>query len=79
MNSTYMHRKQYVQYLEVQDLEIGSPAYVRPVDHPSNLVSNTMWAHTTPVEMIIRDQDGQVIKFLTRNTVYSLIKKKVVQ
>jgi hypothetical protein len=44
---------------------VGMPAYVFPVDHPSDLVSNTTWSLTSPVVRI--GLDGE---FETEHTVY---------
>ena len=48
-------------------LEIGQRTYVRPVDHPSGLVSNTKLVCTSHVVKIDYDIPG---RFETENTVY---------
>lgn len=46
-------------------IELGMPARVLPIDHPSDRVSNTDWVRTSLVERI-----GENGEFETRNTVY---------
>jgi hypothetical protein len=46
------------------EIKVGERAWVRPLDHPSPLVSNTTWALTSPV--ISTNDKG----FETRNTIY---------
>ena len=60
--------KPIVKYVgPTTQLEIGKPTYVRPVDHPSDLVSNTTLARTSYVVKIDYDNPG---RFETENTVY---------
>ena len=47
------------------ELEVGQPAYVHPIDHPSELVSNTKLVKTSLVTEIHKDGT-----FRTENTLY---------
>lgn len=52
---------------------VGQSAMVRPVDHPSPLVSNKTYAKTSPVVMV--DYDSGV--FETENTRYVPVAEEV--
>lgn len=47
-------------------IEVGKHAFVRPLDHPSDLVSNTKEVVTS--EVVFYDPESQI--FETRNTIY---------
>jgi hypothetical protein len=58
--------KQIVHYEELaSDIQVGYPAMVYPIDHPSEYVSNKQWAMTSPVVEI-----GDCGTFWTQNTEY---------
>jgi len=58
--------KKIVHYRALaSDIRFGAPVLLYPIDHPSDLVSNTKMARTSPVELI--EEDGV---FETRNTRY---------
>jgi hypothetical protein len=59
-----MSGKPIVLYESPRRIEVGLPAIVRPIDHPSDLVSNDMHVLTSPVIVLI---DGG---FETENTIY---------
>lgn len=56
--------KPVVRYEAAYNVEVDRQAFVRPVDHPSDLVSNMTWAQTSPVVKV----DGDT--FETENTRY---------
>ena len=65
--------KQQVRFIRaVRPITVGMPAFVDPVDHPSDLVSNTTTVITSPVVGILDMTDGIVTRFETANTVYTL-------
>lgn len=49
--------------------KVGYPALIYPTDHPSNWVSNTQLARTSPVVRV-----GQKGEFETMNTLYRPVK-----
>ena len=53
-----------------QHISVGAPAVVWPTNHPSLLVSNTTYCHTSVVQRL--DADGE---FETANTIYRPIKE----
>lgn len=60
-------RKPVVKYRPSKSdvIMVGHPAYIHPVNHTSNLVSNTKFVFTSTV--VERFSDGQ---FETKNTLY---------
>lgn len=61
--------KPKVRYADVGFVAPGFSATVRPLDHPSDLVSNKTWVRTTPVQKILyHSSNGPV--FETLNTIY---------
>ncbi len=62
--------KPIVKYSELQSsIAIGQRVFVKPVDHPSYLVSNTKWALTSMVQSFISNGKG-IESFETENTRY---------
>jgi len=62
--------KPVVHFKEIgASIAIGSRAFVIPIDHPSDLVSNTTWVLTTPVQSFVSDGKG-IVSFETLNTRY---------
>jgi len=57
-----------VQYIDVGNLQVGEPALVLPLDHPSPLVNNRGWALTSNVVSITPGANGPT--FTTQNTEY---------
>lgn len=60
--------KQTVKYIDLAFCIIGFPATVVPLNHPSDLVSNRVWATTSTVQSITWTPNGPV--FETLNTIY---------
>lgn len=61
--------KPKVRYADVGFVTPGFSATVLPLDHPSDTVSNTTWARTSPVQKILyQSSNGPV--FETLNTIY---------
>lgn len=62
--------KQIVQYIKSPQniIKVGSRAFIKPINHPSDLVSNTTFVLTSTVRQIF---DGG---FETRNTIYEELK-----
>ncbi len=70
--------KKRVHYKAVTGVNVGDCAFVLPVDHPSDAVSNTKWALTSRVISATWDMvagpdgfgDDDLVEFETMNTVY---------
>lgn len=61
--------KPKVRYIDVGFVTVGDSALVLPLDHPSDTVSNTTWARTSPVQKILYQASNGPV-FETLNTVY---------
>jgi len=62
--------KPSVAFSEILTCEVGYPAFCKPLDHPSSLVSNTKYVRTSPVVSKIVDGLDRVVEFETLNTKY---------
>lgn len=58
-----------VRYIDLAYLELGEPAIVMCLDHPSRHVSPKHWARTSPVKSI-QYRSKYVVEFWTHNTHY---------
>jgi hypothetical protein len=71
MDLPFSQSKKVVRFTDVGwPITVGRPAFIRPLDHPSNLVSNTKMVLTTNVEQVITVVDGEITEFETENTIY---------
>ena len=62
--------KPVVKYSELQSsIAIGQRVFVKPLNHPSEYVSNTRWALTTCVQSFVSNGKG-IESFETENTRY---------
>jgi|694.fasta_scaffold01034_41 hypothetical protein len=62
--------KPIVKFSEIQSsIAIGQRVFVKPLDHPSEYVSNTRWALTTCVQSFVSNGKG-IESFETENTRY---------
>ena len=65
--------KPYVAFTRVDgSIDIGSPATLWPVDHPSSKVSNNGPVKTSPVESVSGDKNG-ITEIETQNTFYYMV------
>ena len=67
-NPVGLNGKPIVKYRDAR-AELGRPAMIEPIDHPSEFVSNRAIARTTKVE-VVHYKDGKLVGFQTRNTIY---------
>jgi hypothetical protein len=58
--------KQVVEYIDVDNVQVGHHAWVVPTNHPSDLVSNHNTARTS--EVLSFDKNTGI--FETKNTIY---------
>lgn len=61
--------KPQVRYKDLSFLRVGLPAMVMPIDHPSEFVSNHVWATTSTVQAILYESSNGPV-FETENTIY---------
>ena len=63
--------KQLVKYIDLGFCVVGCQALVMPLNHPSELVENRVWATTT--EVLSLDWTPYGPRFETLNTIYEPI------